>query len=355
MNVQCSQCQSAYDIPDERLPFGKEISFPCPSCQTMIDLDLTGATPDDPDPPAEEAAANDSQTVDESQTQHPNYPKGDELKTKIFKHLKNLPPIPHIILKAREAMTDPKKGFKELSQAIESDQAIATLVLKLANSAYYGMAGKVGSIRRASVVLGFKTISELIMVAGANSMLNKHLEGYDLDPGFMFEHSLAVAFASRAIAKMKNPDVESDAFAAGLIHDVGKLVLDTHIVERKDLVESILQANKNDFLRAEKQVLGFDHAQMAAWICERWNFPKNLTLAIRYHHQPERASVGKFAHILHLADDLAHWNCQAHEEDETIQVDCRSTKALGLKYAQIEAVMTHMQTAVREINLINCN
>ena len=104
----------------------------------------------------------------------------------------DLPLMPQTVLKAREIMADPNSDFKELSELLKTDQAIATKILRLANSSYYGLSGKVSSVQRAAVVLGHKTIGELITMGGASSLLGNRLEGYGLDAGALWKHSLAV-------------------------------------------------------------------------------------------------------------------------------------------------------------------
>ena len=148
--------------------------------------------------------------------------------------------MPQVMIKAREVMNNPKSNFKELADILEVDQAMAARVLKLSNSAYYGLAGKVSSVQHASVLLGYKTLGELVSMAGSSNLLGKTLEGYKLDSGDLWGHSLTVAFGSRLIASKKKPDMENDAFAAGLIHDAGKLVLDAYIYERRDLFEEFV-------------------------------------------------------------------------------------------------------------------
>jgi HD-like signal output (HDOD) protein len=150
---------------------------------------------------------------------------------------------------------------------LESDQAIATKVLKLANSAYYGLKGKVSSIRHASSLLGYNIIGQLISMAGSSSLMGKTLAGYELDSEGTWHHSLLTASASRIIALRKNPDLENDAFSAGLIHDVGKLVLDRYVADRKDDFNRLIPKPSNIIMILPRA------AQMNCPILFSWQTP----------------------------------------------------------------------------------
>jgi HD-like signal output (HDOD) protein len=224
------------------------------------------------------------------------------LKSKILRSLVELPPMPNIILKAHEIIEDPRSSLKDLSGVIEHDQAIVARVLALANSAYYGLSGLVSSIQHASILLGQKTLSELITIAASSQLLSKKLEGYRLDPGDLWKHSLAVALGSRRIAAEKNPELIEDAFIAGLLHDAGKIILDPYVLERKKEFKAFLKEGEHVFIKAEKEILGFDHAEVMSRASRFWRYPETQSSAIRYHHYPLSAGNNELAVIVHLAD-----------------------------------------------------
>jgi len=287
VQIVCSYCHKTHSISDE--PFDgteKEISLVCPNCFMEIDIKLDTQAPD----------AGESQ--DERAT-------GQALKDQIFRTLQDLPPMPQIAQKARELMKDPESGMSQLAQIIETDQGIVTRILKMANSAYYGMSGRVSSVQHASVVLGTQTLMELLNLACSSSILGQNLNGYDLEQGDLWKHSLAVAAGSQIIAQKKRPALEQNAFSAGLIHDVGKLILDPYILERKDAFKHFLKDGQQSFLNAERALLGFDHSEIAAEVCGKWQIPDELALAIRYHHNPAQSEDNVLANIIHVADAIA--------------------------------------------------
>jgi HD-like signal output (HDOD) protein len=303
MKVECDNCTKSFELPDGRLPAGKVVSFPCPGCKSKITLDLRTK----PEPAAANAA---SEAAAEKVVYTPIAEKsseeldGTDLKRKILNSIKELPPMPKIIYKAREIMANPKSGFKEIAEVIETDQAIAAKVLQVANSAYYGLSGMVSSIHQATVVLGHKTLEQLITMVSATSLLGSHLKGYRMGSGALWQHSLAVAVCSRLIAKDRAPALENDAFSVGLIHDAGKLALDRYILERKEMVDQALKSGLT-FLNVEKQVLGFDHTELASDLCTKWKLPENHVSAMRFHHDPGPSNGNQLAYIVHTANHIA--------------------------------------------------
>ncbi|MFZ0726759.1 MAG: HDOD domain-containing protein [Desulfobacterales bacterium] len=312
MNFSCSSCRKTYTIADAKLPDSKKLAFPCPNCGRRIQLDLSreagaamtagvktaaGAAPSTA-PPEPTDAASAPAPSDDRQT-------AEELKQRILRNLNELPPMPQIVFKAHDIMDSASSSTKQVADLIETDQAIAAKVLKLANSAYYGMSGKVSSIQHAAVVLGDKALGELITLAGTSSLLGNRLYGYEMDSGELWRHCMTVAFGSKIIAGRHHPHLENDAFSAGLIHDVGKLVLDRPVLNRKSLFDELMAAGDKTFLSAENRILGFDHADIGYDICQHWRIPDSLATAIRYHHRPNEAVDDDLVAIVSMADTIA--------------------------------------------------
>jgi HD-like signal output (HDOD) protein len=325
------------NIPDERIPKDRAIAFPCPTCKAIIELDLRSKT-----------GQPESSIAEESEQ---SFLSGEALKKKILRKVRDLPPMPQTVLKARDIMADPKSDFKQLADLFETDQSIATKVLKLANSPYYGLGGKVSSIQHASVVLGHKALGELITMGGTSSLLGDTLQGYGLDAGALWKHSLAVAFGSRIIAQKKYPALTNDAFTSGLIHDAGKLILDQYVAERWELFEEFMSDGQKTFLEAEKEILELDHSEVASEVCKTWNIPQPLTIAIRYHHHPARSHGSELAYIVHVADALAMMTGLGLGIDGTLyQMDDGALEFLGLDRAEINDMMGEILNAAKKIS-----
>jgi len=330
MKIECPHCHKAYNIPEDRIKkFGEHVVFPCPSCKGKIEIHLgknqqeaaAASSPAGPQAPAGEAG-------------------GDVLKKRILKTISDLPPMPQVAQKARQLTADENASFSDLAKIIETDQAIAARVLKLANSSYYGVMGNVTSIQHASVVLGMKTLNELLTLACASSLLGSGLKGYGLSSGDLWKHSLATAGCARSIASKRNPGLMDDAFSTGLIHDCGKLILDKYIFERKTAFEDFMKEGNRSFLDAEKNILGFDHSQIAAEVCEKWQIPKKLTNAIQYHHNPSLLRFNELAYIVHAADAIALMSGIGSGIDGMMyQIDPKAMEFLGLESTQISILM----------------
>lgn len=338
MKIECANCNKSYEIPDERLPFGKEITFPCPNCKEKINLDLRSKSAND--------GSGDPSQLEESGD---NGTKGDDLKQKILKSVHDLPPMPQTVHKVREILSNPGSSFKELAEVLETDQAIAAKVLKISNSSYYGMAGKVSSIKHASVVLGHKTLGELITMVSTSGLLANNMDGYQLEAGALWRHSMAVAFGSRLIASKKRPALADDAFSAGLIHDAGKLILDPYVYEKIEAFEAFMNSGDKSFLEAEQHILGLDHSEIAAEVCRSWQIPEVLTKAIRYHHEPMSADGDHLTHIVHIADALAMMTGLGTGVDGMLyQMEEKSLVSVGIGEADVGEIMAEMAEYVEK-------
>lgn len=343
MRIECQTCQKSYTLPDDRLPQGRIVSFPCPACKGKITLDLR------PREQAPEGAADRlifKPLADEAESELTS----DDLKKRIIKKINDLPPMPKVLFKARQVLSDPNSSFKEISKIIETDQAIAAKILKVANSAYYGLSGMVSSIHQASVVLGYKTLEQVITMVSSASLLGKQLNGYGLQAGILWKHSLATAIASRLIAKTRAPSLENDAFSVGLIHDAGKLALDAYVLKKRTEIERFLRDQSPSFLEAERQVLGFDHTEIAHDLSQKWKLPENHADAMRYHHTPDQAGENILAHIVHLADHIAKQSGFGSGPGFDNQpVNDGSIEKLRLKPEGIEEIAAQVTASVDEI------
>ena len=239
-----------------------------------------------------------------------------EMMQKILASIDDIPPMPEVVFKAQELLSDPESSAQELAAILETDQAIATKVLKMANSVFYGMSGKVSSIKHASLVLGYRNLSEIISLAGVQKSLEKKLPGYGLESEDLWRHSLSVALGSKIIASKKNPELEMVAHTAGLLHDVGKLILDPFVLEEQETFNAFIENEQQTFLNAEQHILGFDHAEIAAEVCQKWGIPEVISSAIQYHHSPSSSLEVELAFILHMADYISLVTGQGYESDD---------------------------------------
>jgi len=346
MEANCPECQKVFEIPAQRLKkYDKPIQFACPACrQGRITIE-----PDIQSPPAKikRGASPKKSTVRSRPTQPAT---GTALKRKILRQMKDLPPMPQIVIKARECMGDPNAGINDLVKLFEKDQSIVVKVLQLGNSAYYGMSGKIATVKHAAVVLGLKTLGEIITMAGVSNLMGRELKGYGFDSGDLWRHSLAVGFGAQFLADRIKPSLSNDAFVAGLIHDAGKMVLDEYVLERRDEIATFMAAGDHTYLDAEKNLLGLDHAEIAGNICKKWILPDSITQGIRWHHHPARDTGNEMALFLHVADYFAKMSGMGTSiNDFSYQMEADAFESLGFQEDELDYLLVDVMESVQTI------
>ena len=351
MRIECPNCRGVSTISSDLIVTRKRaLALSCSKCKAGLHIKLSLPAKADRDnarkpAPGDSAARKTSQNGETEEN-----PRVVSLKSKILRSLVELPPMPNIILKAREIMEDAGSSLKDLAGVIEHDQAIVARVLALANSAYYGLSGMVSSIQHASILLGQKTLGELITIAASSQLLSKKLMGYQLNPGDLWKHSLAVALGSRIIAEKKNADWIEDAFIAGLLHDAGKIILDPYIVERKAEFEASLKSGQRKFIEAEKEILGFDHAEVMSRAARFWRYPETQSTAIRYHHYPAHSGNSELAFAVHLANFAAkEAGYKSEELSSQPEVDSKTLSYLGFKKEELNKIIHEITESVEKL------
>jgi HD-like signal output (HDOD) protein len=276
----------------------------------------------------------------------------NNLRERIKKAVADLPPMPAVIIEIQKLLSDPNSNTGQIAELIETDQAIAVKILKLANSAFYGLSGKVTSIQHAAVILGYKTLGELITIAGFSGLMGKKLSGYGYNSDELWKHSLAVALGSKIIAEKKQPEATNESLTAGLIHDIGKVILDPYVFHKREDFQTLLESRDLTFLEAEKHILGFDHAEIASEVCTKWKLPDLLTGAIKYHHSPSLSNGNKMAFILHLADYIAVSCGAGYDTDDVLYIlDENTESALKIYPKEISSIMSSIMDAMIKVEV----
>lgn len=208
-----------------------------------------------------------------------------ELQLKI-KKLKNIPLLPHLMLKFTQMAKDPHVSMSAFAEELSKDQTITSKLLRLVNSAYYGFPGRISTVTQALVLLGVDAVKGLIVTSSVFDGLLP--EAYPL-----WRHSLITSVVARHVANHNQmQDVEEIAVAA-LLHDIGKVIF---VVESPDDYRRIVKISKDEgisFYEAETRSLDFNHAKIGYWLCEQWTLPDKLKVPITFHHKPLEAPVFK--------------------------------------------------------------
>ncbi len=222
---------------------------------------------------------------------------------KVAEGMVALPTLPLVASRLLESIADPEAATsEEIGALIALDPSLTARTLKLANSDFYGFPRKVGTVDLAVVVLGPDTIRDLVLSAAVFQTL---------DPAFtsltgLWSHSLACGVAARAMADRCRYHLEGEAFAAGMLHDIGKVALRQSYPERYEAALALVREQGISTVVAERGLLDSDHAEVGGWLAERWGLPGDLVEAIACHHRPEQARLNpELASLVHIADWLA--------------------------------------------------
>lgn len=212
----------------------------------------------------------------------------------------NLPPLPQAAQKALALIRDPKSNMSSVSEVLGKDQVLTSLILRMANSVYYGLTYPVTTVQQASVVLGQSTIQSIILAASVAPYLERPIPGYGLDRGELWRHSIGIAAGARIVAEPFGHETAETAYHAGLLCDIGKLAFE--FLLRK---ENLKTANWKSlsFEDLENKYFGINHAALGAEIARRWRLADSLVEAINYHHNPSLAGESSLiASAVHVAD-----------------------------------------------------
>ncbi len=266
--------------------------------------------------------------------------------------VQDLPPLPQAAMKILHLIEDPDSTMTQLAQVLRLDEALLGRVLTWANSPFYGGISKVHTAEQAMMRLGMSTLRQLVLATSTTNLLGRPLRGYAMIRGELWRHSIAVASGARLVMAQNHRDLQDQAYVAGLLHDVGKLVFDT-FVQQTDFCDLPEQNNGGQdgpsFDEIESDLLGMDHAQLGAEVGRRWNLPDDLVEAIAYHHDPSRASAdGKLvAAAVHVADAAALMAGLGLGIDGLdYRLDVAALEAIGWAPADMETLMTEEYHAV---------
>jgi putative nucleotidyltransferase with HDIG domain len=214
--------------------------------------------------------------------------------------------LPEVFLKINELINDPRSSATDIGHVIEQDAALTARLLKIVNSPYYGFPSSINTISRAITIIGIRDLRDLVLA----TTTVKALEGLDnelLSLDKFWRHSLYSAVTARILASQRNDKNVERLFVAGLLHDIGTLVMYQGIPELCN--ETIQQAHQTQtpLHMVEREIIGFDHTEVGAELARRWKLPENIIETIRYHHNPLAATENPVdVAVVHIANFIAN-------------------------------------------------
>ena len=225
---------------------------------------------------------------------------------KILKSIDQLRPMPSNVTRLLRELENPAITAGQISDHIGLDQALAALILQMANSASLGYGRTCTSISDAVVRLGFKRIKSIVMASAASDSMKRSLRGYRLGAGELWGHSLSVAVAAEWVAQAVRYPSPEEAYVVGLLHDMGKLMLDQYVLSDYTKIVDYMHRYKISLWQVEEKLIGIDHARVGGLMAERWHFPEPLLYGIRYHHNPAGARKNqRLAAVVNMANAFA--------------------------------------------------
>jgi len=227
----------------------------------------------------------------------------------LLEAVQDLPPLPQAVMKILQLIQDPDSTMFQLAEVLTLDEALMSRVLTWANSPYYAGYSPISTVEQAMMRLGMNTLRQLVLAASTTDLLGEQVSSYAMVRGDLWRHSIAVAAGARTVMARRHSARRDQAYVAGLLHDVGKLVFDAFIHRPGfwPLVEDEGNGQQvTPFDQTEIELLGIDHAHLGAEVARKWNLPDDLIGAIAWHHDPSQATEGAtLAAAVHVADAAA--------------------------------------------------
>lgn len=228
------------------------------------------------------------------------------LVAEAIKKVTTIATLPEVTARIVSTVEDPKSTASQLHKIVAHDPALATRILKVVNSAFYGLPGQIGSVERAIVLLGLNAVKNIAVAASLGQMFRgvKLCEGYTAKD--LWTHCIAVAVTGRELARQMKLPIADEAFLAGLIHDIGLLV-SLHVAPEK--LRAVCEKAKSEggnFCAIERQMGGIDHQQLGMGLTEQWKFTRSCQLVAGYHHQPHLLADNSrlLVTLIYVADTL---------------------------------------------------
>jgi putative nucleotidyltransferase with HDIG domain len=216
-----------------------------------------------------------------------------------------LPSLPIIFKKIRKVLNDPNSSAQQISSVISNDTNLSAKLLRIVNSAFYSRMSKVDTLSRAVTILGTRQLSELALGVSILSVF-KNIPGSMINMKSFWAHSTAVAIVARTLGEQKQSENSERSFVAGLLHDIGRLVLYQWAPDHCRTAMALALKEKCLLFEAEQRIIGFDHAYIGGQALRKWEFPAALTTAARRHHEPRKAEDAELAAIVHVSDTIVN-------------------------------------------------
>jgi putative nucleotidyltransferase with HDIG domain len=214
--------------------------------------------------------------------------------------------LPLIFTRVNEAVNNPRTSLGEVARIISEDSGLSARLLRIVNSAFYSFPSRIETISHAVSIVGTEQLRDLALATTVMTIF-KGLPEDLVNMESFWQHSIAVGVAARQLATRRRETNTERYFVAGLLHDIGRLIIYLKIPEEARKVISRSLQEQKPMIEAEREVLGFDHAAVGGAMLNVWKLPRSLEEIVAYHHQPMLARSFQFeTAVIHIADIMAH-------------------------------------------------
>lgn len=261
-------------------------------------------------------------------------------------------PIPQVALKLVRIIRNHDYDMREIAAEVKQDQVISANVIRLSNSSYVGLKRKVDTIDRALVIMGEKLLLQMVLSVSMELYFSDSGQGYSLCKGGLFQHAFGTATIAEELAKFTGRADPQIAYTAGLVHDIGKVVLDKYVSAASPFFYRRPRDMTVDLYAAEKEKIGFTHPEAGALLARAWGLPDNLIDTIRHHHEPEAAAVDPdLTHLVYLADFLMS-RFKVGQELERMGTDRFASRLqrIGLSTSQFPVIVDLIPQRIFDLN-----
>ncbi|MDH4320329.1 MAG: HDOD domain-containing protein [Desulfobulbaceae bacterium] len=223
----------------------------------------------------------------------------------ILNLVRDVPPFPKVAQRVLELVENPAVTARQLAEVIQYDQAITANVLKICNASYFGLPRKVSSLDEALVLIGHEALKDIMIASSSAQFYQGNVAaGYQLEQGELWRHSVATAIMAKLLVRHVKDVDAGIAFTAGLLHDIGKRFLSAFVAEDfKNIMGRVVRENI-PFEQAEKEALGATHAEIGALVLKRWEFPPEMIMAVKQHHNPDALQQDPLTALVALSNAL---------------------------------------------------
>ena len=259
---------------------------------------------------------------------------------KLLSKIQGLPTLPSMLIKINQLLLNPRTSAKEVAQLITSDPAIASKVLRVVNSSFYGFPNRITTVTHAIVILGFNSIKSIVLSSSIFDVFKKETKSAFNREAF-WKHCVACGATAKVVADRVGEKAVEELFLAGLLHDIGKIVLDHFLHPAFLEILHDAQERKVMLCEAERKRFGFTHGEIGAWMFSQWNLSRALIDTVRCHHHPSTTRKHrKMAAIVHLSDILVRTLGYGDGVDRFIPpLDEEAWKELGLEVEDFDDLL----------------